>query len=364
MEGSLWRALAVFRWLSVPYAAVLVVANDANYSRPLLAWAVLVAMAAWTVVVTVRAPRSRLLLGADLAVAAGLLMSTRLVETADRIEMAPTITVTWSAGPVIAWAIVWGTAGGVAAAFVIGVATILTRGQFDQSSGGSLVLLLLTGAVVGYVVRLALDAQRSLAQAVEIRAALAERERLARRIHDGTLQTLALIHRRGERLGGEAAQLAELAAEQEAALRELVARGPTAAPAGTADLRELVEEAARASGVPAAVSAPGDPVLMPAAAAQEVAAAVGEALGNVANHAGDGARAWVLVEDDGEAVTVSVRDDGAGFEPGTLLSAAAAGRLGVAQSIGGRLRALGGTARVESVPGEGTEVEMRVPHRK
>lgn len=364
VEGSLWRALAVFRWLSVPYAAVLIVANDANYAHPVAAWLVLAAMTAWTVVVTVRPPRGRLLLGADLLVASGLLLATRYVETADRVATAPTLTVTWSSGAVVAWALSWGTPGGVAAGLVVGFATVLTRGNVGQSSGGSVVLLVLTGAVLGYVVRLALDAQAKLAQAVEIQAATGERERLARDIHDGTLQALALIHRRGERLGGEAAELAALAAEQEAALRHLIARAVEPVPAGTADLRPLVEEAGRAATVATTVSAPGEPVLLPAHAAREIGAAVAEALENVTRHAGDGARAWVLLEDDGDAVTVSVRDDGAGFEPGTLENAAAAGRLGVAQSIAGRIRGLGGDVRVDSAPGAGTEIELRVPRPK
>jgi signal transduction histidine kinase len=364
VEGSLWRALAAFRWLSIPYAAVLVWANDANYAHPVAGWLVVVAMLGWTAVVTARPPRTRMLLGADLAIASLLLLATRLVETPDRVTTAPTLTVTWSAGPVVAWAIVWGVAGGVGAGFVVGLATILMRGSLGQSSGGSLVLLVLSGAVIGYVVRLALGAQASLARAVELQAATAERERLARRIHDGTLQTLALIHRRGERIGGEAAELAALAAEQEATLRELVARGPGSAPAGTADLRALLATACREAEVPAELAAPAAPVLLPAHVATETADAVAAALGNVARHAGPGARAWVFVEDADDEVTVSVRDDGAGFEPGRLDAAAAAGRLGVAQSITGRVTGMGGGVRIDSTPGKGTEVEMRIPRAK
>ena len=364
VEGSLWRAVALFRWLSLPYAAILVVANDAAYARPRLAWAGLAAMLAWTVVVTVRRPDTPFLLAADLAAGTSLLLLTRYVETADRVQGAPTLTVTWAAAPVVAWAVTWGVTGGVVAGAVVGVATVVTKGHFGQSSGGSLVLLVLSGAVIGYVVRLALDAQRQLARAVELQAATAERERLARQIHDGVLQALALIHRRGGRLGGDAAALAEIAAGQEAALRELVARPASTAPAGAADVRELVSAAARSAAVRAEVAAPGSPVLLPRAAAEEVAAAVTAALDNAARHAGDGARAWVLVEDDGGAVTVTVRDDGAGFDPEVLDEAEAAGRLGVAQSIRGRVRALGGEVRVDSARGRGTEVEMIVPYAK
>ena len=65
------------------------------------------------------------------------------------------------------------------------------------------------------------------------------------------------------------------------------------------------------------------------------------------------ARAWVLVEDEGDEVVVSVRDDGRGFGPGASTRRRADGRLGVAQSIEGRVRDLGGTAAVESAPGAG-----------
>jgi len=101
--------------------------------------------------------------------------------------------------------------------------------------------------------------------------------------------------------------------------------------------------------------------VLTAARARELAAAVGAALANVAAHAGEAARAWVLLEDDGDEVVVSVRDDGRGMPAGRLSEAAADGRLGVAASIEGRLRELGGTMAVESTPGAGTEVEMRVP---
>jgi signal transduction histidine kinase len=60
---------------------------------------------------------------------------------------------------------------------------------------------------------------------------------------------------------------------------------------------------------------------------------------------------------------VSIRDDGAGMPSDRLEQAAAAGRLGVAQSMVGRVRDLGGTTEITSQPGAGTEVEFRVPRR-
>ena len=68
---------------------------------------------------------------------------------------------------------------------------------------------------------------------------MAERARLARAVHDGVLQVLTLVQRRGTELGGEAAELGRLAGEQEAALRALVqgnAATTAAAASGRADL--------------------------------------------------------------------------------------------------------------------------------
>jgi signal transduction histidine kinase len=175
------------------------------------------------------------------------------------------------------------------------------------------------------------------------------------------LQVLALVSARGRELGGAAAELGRLAGEQETALRSLVTLPPSPSPDGRLDVRALLEPL---TGDRVTVSCPAYDVLLPQAAAQALAAATGEALDNVRRHAGPDARAWVLLDDEGDAVTVGVRDDGAGFEAGRLARAAAAGRLGVAQSIVGRIRDLGGEASVTSVPGRGTEVELRVPRQE
>ncbi|GAA2189070.1 hypothetical protein GCM10009848_32540 [Micromonospora lupini] len=74
-----------------------------------------------------------------------------------------------------------------------------------------------------------------------------------------------------------------------------------------------------------------------------------------------GGRAWVLIEDEGETVTVSIRDEGPGIPDGRLVEAAAQGRLGVAQSIRGRVTDLGGTVRILSTADAGTEIELTVP---
>jgi signal transduction histidine kinase len=224
---------------------------------------------------------------------------------------------------------------------------------------------------IGYVVEVARASERTLSRALRIEAATRERERLARDIHDSVLQVLAMVQRRGTAVGGEAAELGRLAGEQERALRALVSGVPApAAPAegagpdgagadeGPSDVRGLLAAYGSAR---VTFSGPATPVLLPPAAARELAAAVGAALDNVRHHAGEDARAWVLLEDEPDAVLVTVRDDGPGIPAGRLAAAEAEGRLGVALSIRGRLHDLGGTAELVSVPGQGTEVELRVP---
>ncbi|OOL27435.1 ATP-binding protein, partial [Rhodococcus rhodochrous] len=111
------------------------------------------------------------------------------------------------------------------------------------------------------------------------------------------------------------------------------------------------------------VSAPADPVLLDRVRAAELAAIAATALTNTTLHAGAGVKAYVLVEDLGDEVILSIRDDGVGIADGRLAEARAEGRMGVSKSIVGRAQWLGGAAVLDSSPGQGTEWEIRVPRR-
>ena len=365
----LWRALAVFRFASVGYAALrLAFIDDAEYSRPDWAWAVIAVMAAWTVGTTIAYARperrSRLLLSADLAVTVGLMMSTAVLQYPDAtVHGALPVTATWMAGPVLAWAIRYGRRAGAIAGLIVACCDFaLQRDAALSAALNGAVLLLLAGWIVGHLARLAAEVEAERQHAIEVEAASRERERLARDIHDGVLQVLALVQRRGTEAGGAAAELGRLAGQQEAALRALVGdswvgSGAAGGP-GAADLRQLVLPAQTDR---VTVSVPAQPVLLERAAATELAAAARAALDNIQRHCGETTRAWVLVEDEPELVRVTIRDDGPGIPDGRLAQAAAAGRFGISHSISGRLRDLGGSATVSSVLGEGTVVELRLP---
>jgi signal transduction histidine kinase len=370
LETVLWRAVAVFRFAAFGYAALLMAGSYRDYTHPVPGWIVLAVMLVWSVVTAFgyAQPRRRRwpLLGADLLVTLACLLASAWVIPAEMLRGgAPTLPMAWVAGAVLSWAIAGGRRWGALAALAVGAVDLTLRGAVTQVTLNGTVLLLLAGFSIGYVVRLAAEAEERLQRATEMEAATRERERLARGIHDSVLQVLALVQRRGAELGGQAAELGRLAGEQEATLRALVGVGPAEATgpqqAGTCDLRALLGRYASAA---VSVVSPATAIWLPCSVAEELTAAVGSALDNVHRHAGPQARAWVLLEDEEGEVAVTVRDDGPGIPPGRLAEAAASGRLGIAQSIQGRLRDLGGTATITAAPDEGTEVEMRVPRRR
>jgi signal transduction histidine kinase len=320
-------------------------------------------MAVWTGITIAAYERARRrawpMLLADLTVTAVCVLATRLIVGPVNLARGlPTLTVIWMVCPVLAVSVVKGPRWGVVAAVLIGGCDLAVRGVVTQSSVTGLVIMVTAAAALGYLGDIATRAQEQSRQQSGIDAAHAERERLARGIHDSVLQVLALVQRRGEQLGGEAAELGRLAGEQEAALRKLVSPGTIApTPAGMADVREMVGSLASAR---VTVSAPASEVWLPAPRAHELFAAVVAATENVQQHCPPAVRAWILLEEELEQVTVTVRDDGPGIAPGRLEQAASQGRLGIVQSIRGRILDAGGRVTITTRPGQGTEVELSV----
>ncbi|MCM4076957.1 MacS family sensor histidine kinase [Paractinoplanes hotanensis] len=364
LQAPLWRAIAIYRLAALAYATFLVVSNVSAYARPMLAWPVLAAMAAWTVLTTYAyadpARRRIPLLVTDQLITMGALTASVWVVGRSGLESGlPTLAVAWHVAPVICWAVAGGRRGGIAAALAMGATDLAVRAHYDQAAFTGAVLMLLAAIAVGNLVRIAEVAQQRLERAIELEATTRERERLARDIHDSVLQVLALVKRRGAGLDGEAGELARLAGEQEAALRTLVAGRRASDPGGDdLDLMALLQPYASPA---VTVSGPAGAVRLPARTARELTAAVAAALDNVARHCEPGTKVYLFVEDEPAEVVVTVRDDGCGIEPDRLAQAQAQGRLGVVQSIRGRVADLGGRVQIISAPGEGTEVEMTVP---
>ncbi|MEV5377226.1 PspC domain-containing protein [Streptomyces nondiastaticus] len=184
-----------------------------------------------------------------------------------------------------------------------------------------------------------------------------ERAEVAAHVHDSVLHTLTLIQRNAE----DAREVARLARAQERELRAWLYK-PEGRGKDEAEQPDTLAEAVKATaaevedhhGVPIEVVVVGDCPLDERLAAQMQAAR--EAMVNAAKYGGEGGAVQVYAEVEGRTVFLSVRDRGPGFD----LDAVPDDRMGVRESIIGRMQRNGGTARLRSVPGGGTEVELEM----
>ncbi|MER5782112.1 PspC domain-containing protein [Streptomyces mobaraensis] len=184
-----------------------------------------------------------------------------------------------------------------------------------------------------------------------------ERAEVAAHVHDSVLHTLTLIQRNAE----DSREVARLARAQERELRAWL-YNPEGHGKDEADEPETLAEAVRANaaevedhhGVPLEVVVVGDCPLDERLRAQMQAAR--EAMVNAAKYGGEGGAVQVYAEVEGRTVFVSVRDRGPGFDPDAVPD----DRMGVRESIIGRMQRNGGTARLRSVPDGGTEVELEM----
>ncbi|GAA1931423.1 ATP-binding protein [Streptomyces durmitorensis] len=204
-----------------------------------------------------------------------------------------------------------------------------------------------------YLVRMMQDLSEE--RLMRIRAQ--ERAEVAAHVHDSVLHTLTLIQRNAE----NASEVRRLARAQERDLRQWLYK-PEGTGKDEADEPDTLAEAVRRNaaevedkhGVPIEVVVVGDCPLDDRLTAQMQAAR--EAMVNAAKYGGDGGAVQVFAEVEGETVFVSVRDRGPGFD----LDSVPDDRMGVRESIIGRMQRNGGTARLRAVPGGGTEVELEM----
>jgi len=249
---------------------------------------------------------------------------------------------------------------GLAAAAVLSV-VVLRAGGSTAGQVGNVLIYVLGALTLGWGAGVL---RRAEAQRVAVEAALVE-ERAERRrsqeraetaahLHDSVLQTLALLQRRSD----DPVEVVALARRQERELRDWLT-GPTAARTlgGFAEaVRAAAAEVERDHRVRVEVVVVGDRPQDEAGAA--LVAAAREALVNAAHHAGVASVA-LYAEAGPESVSVFVRDRGRGFDPDAVPS----DRRGLAESVRGRIERAGGTARIRSAPGAGTEVELVVGAR-
>lgn len=216
------------------------------------------------------------------------------------------------------------------------------------------------------------EQNRRLGEEAALGAALAERARLARDLHDTVNQqlfTLALraaaSRRRVEDLGGEAAalipeleSLENLARQAHSQTRELILqlRPVSLEEQGLgAALQEYVASAAAREGweiVPEIDTA----IRLGQSAGENFFRIAQEALHNTAKHAA-ASRVRVQLARVAEGILLSISDDGAGFDPKAGPRPTAVGLAGIRE----RAAALGGRCRISSAPGRGTEITVVAP---
>jgi two-component system nitrate/nitrite sensor histidine kinase NarX len=202
---------------------------------------------------------------------------------------------------------------------------------------------------------------------------VAERERIARELHDSIAQVLGVIHLRlrslepevqdvpGNGVATEIGDLAEIADEAYKDVREAILglrESITSADGLEGALGEYLRKYSRQTGIVATLHCNGSAhrALTPRSEVQ-LLRVVQEALTNVRKHAG-ARHATVSLSADGGAVTLTVADDGSGFDPGRLEEALDHG-FGLG-SMRERVELIGGTLAVHTAPGQGTRVEVRL----
>jgi signal transduction histidine kinase len=112
------------------------------------------------------------------------------------------------------------------------------------------------------------------------------------------------------------------------------------------------------TGIECELSIPETPPAVEKAAATAIYRMVQEALTNVARHS-NASRVELRVRERGEELLLEIRDDGRGITAEELADPASLGLAGIRE----RAEILGGTARIEGVPGRGTIVSVRLPLR-
>ncbi len=352
--------------------AVVVIAIDTNSGvlvRPVLAALVLAVLAVWSAWWTRAAAAEARWLG-DVGAAIDVVLAA-LVVVVDQFvysdDGAQPLGSAWPLVAVLATGVTAGSTWGLLGGLGVGAASLVAA-AVDADLGGRVLGLvgatLLYGAagwVAGWVAR-------QLRTTTQLAAAAEARSEVARTLHDGVLQTLAVVQRRSDD-----PQLVALAREQDQDLRAFL-RSDTSAAAGVAgpagvggsslggDVEDWVEQLSRnlvlvgrrhQVDVHLVVIERGDGGSL---AGSALAAATAEAVTNAARHSGAD-EVWVSLDGrEPSGSQVVVHDEGRGFDPASTPQGD-----GLRRSVHERLAEVGGGAVVRSSPGTGCDVTLWVP---
>ncbi len=349
---GVFQGLVVFRWLTLGYATIGLIVSNEYLVHPTIAGLLLGLAFLYTATTTVMFRRAFALLthpatvATEFVLGATLLVADGYVYVDQRPQSLPWA---WPAASLISSALTFGVRVGVTLALALGIASFIGEGlnsgggPWGVTASSKTGLYILAAAVTGYVgrrLRLA-EQQVSVAQA---------REEVARTLHDGVLQTLAVVQRRSND-----PELAQLAREQDRELRDFLYGAGVEELTLAVAVRDATTRVQRHHGISVQVVLADDLPLVPGDQVQALAGAIGEALTNTAKHA-DATTIVVYVEprDDG-GVFCSVKDNGEGFDPATTAEG-----QGLSQSIRARITDVGGRVEISTAVGKGTEIQMWV----
>jgi len=267
-----------------------------------------------------------------------------------------------------------------AAHVLVGAVAVVTGVALFDLSGRSDWAAAVAPLVVSVLLSLAYDAiVRQAGERVRLQrevAVLAERERVAREIHDTVAQSLSSavlrLEAADQRWDADPAAARDDARQAAVAVRaslgqtrdlvhDLVDPSPAAGGVAPADVEAAIRTAARRHVPDATLTVVGEPVPVGAETAHALARIAQSAVANVHRHAGP-ARLGLTLTYLPDAVALDVFDDGRGFDVDEVASRAVGpeGGFGL-RAMRQRVEQLGGTITVESAPGEGTVVGVQLP---
>jgi signal transduction histidine kinase len=363
-QHSIYRAGAMLRAALLLLALLTNLTRDHQAARPAVLMMVTAGMAIWTVLISVlnQLPKCRniLWMGLDLLVTVAIVASSRWILGEPLLrESYLNVAGYWMVAAPLATAIWKGALPGGLAGLVVGVISWAQAPTLYDRAWVDFVCVVAVPAFAGYVARELEELESQRDQSYAQNAALTERERLNRIVHDGVLQVLAMVEREGRDLGPRGQRLARLASDQENSLRALLQDKTVAVDDGSTT--DLIGMLTRHQNADVTFSTMAGRLMLPVPRANEIDAALTQVLANTAEHGGPGAHSWILVEVEDKQLIISIRDNGVGMTEERVAQAASQGSMGISESIQGRISALGGTAKWRSMPGRGVEWEFSIP---
>jgi signal transduction histidine kinase len=359
LQRGLLIGIAAFRWATWTWMAAILAIDARNNSlaHPWVGAALVFAALLFTGWATIEVRLRPTILGRAPVVATEVALAATIVFLDNWVYQSAhsqPLGSSWALAAILSAGVAFAGRGGLLAGAVIGAARFVGlqlwavgewNGDRWLAVWSSLFLYALAGGVAGFAAIKLREAERAI-------SAARAREEVARRLHDGVLQTLAIVQRRSDDPA-----LAELARQQELELREYLFgsdSGDGLAPA----LRRVGARWERQYRGRARVVVAEDLPKLSSDQIDALTGAVTEALNNAGKHGGADEVTVYVEPTDRNGVFCSIKDNGTGFEVAEIHRG-----IGLERSICGRLAELGGSAEIDGRPGLGAEIRLRLPVR-